>query len=60
MYNVLMEKHHIMKVNNMKVETLNPNNIVAFLHTNNHSSEEKMKMILKINEIYSDCEKCAQ
>jgi len=57
MYNVLMEKHHIMKVNNMKVETLHPRNIVAFLYTNKHSSEEKMKMILKINETYSDCEK---
>jgi uncharacterized delta-60 repeat protein len=29
LYNVLMEKHYIMNVNNIRVETLNPRNIVA-------------------------------
>jgi uncharacterized delta-60 repeat protein len=51
LYNVLMEKHYIMNVNNMSVETLNPKNIVAKLYTNEHSPEEKMKLILEINEI---------
>ena len=51
LYNVLMEKHYIMNVNNMSVETLNPKNIVAKLYTNQHSPEEKMKLILEINEI---------
>jgi hypothetical protein len=46
-----MEKHYIMNVNNMSVETLNPKNIVAKLYTNQHSPEEKMKLILEINEI---------
>ena len=51
LYNVLMEKHYIMNVNNMSVETLNPKNIVAKLYTNEHSPEEKTKLILEINEI---------
>ena len=50
LYNVLMEKHYIMNVNNMSVETLNPKNIVAKLYTNEHSPEEKTKLILEINE----------
>jgi uncharacterized delta-60 repeat protein len=51
LYNILMEKHYIMNVNNMSVETLNPKNIVAKLYTNEHSPEEKTKLILEINEI---------
>ena len=51
LYNILMEKHYIMNVNNMRVETLNPKNIVAKLYTNEHSPEEKTKLILEINEI---------
>ena len=51
LYNVLMEKHYIINVNNMSVETLNPKNIVAKLYTNEHSPEEKTRLILEINEI---------
>ena len=51
LYNVLMEKHYIINVNNLSVETLNPKNIVAKLYTNEHSPEEKTKLILEINEI---------
>ncbi len=50
LYNILMEKHYIMNVNNMHVETLNPKNIVAKLYTNECSPEEKTKIILEINE----------
>lgn len=49
LYNVLMEKHMGMLVNGMKVETLDPKNIVAKLYTNNYSPEQKEKIILKIN-----------
>ena len=45
-----MEKHYIINVNNMRVETLNPKNIVAKLYTNEHTPEEKIKLILEINE----------
>lgn len=50
LYNVLMEKHYVMIVNNMRVETLNPKNIVAKLYTNDYSDEEKSKLILEITE----------
>jgi uncharacterized delta-60 repeat protein len=51
LYNVLMERHYIINVNNMRVETLNPKNIVAKLYTNKHTPEEKTKLILEINEM---------
>ena len=50
LYNVLMEKHYIINVNNMRVETLNPKNIVAKLYTNEFSPEQKERIILEINE----------
>ena len=49
LYNVLMEKHTAMLVNEMKVETLDPKNIVAKLYTDNYSPEQKQKIILQIN-----------
>jgi uncharacterized delta-60 repeat protein len=50
LYNVLMEKHYIIKINNMKVETLNPKNFVAHLYTDNYTPEEKTKLILEMNK----------
>jgi hypothetical protein len=50
LYNILMEKHYIININNIRVETLNPKNIVAKLYTSNYNNEEKMKLILEINE----------
>lgn len=50
LYNILMEKHYIININNMRVETLNPKNIVAKLYSEPHSPEEKTKLILEINE----------
>lgn len=50
LYNILMEKHYIIKINNMKVETLNPNNFVAQLYTKNYTPEEKTEIILKMNK----------
>ena len=58
LYNVLMEKHTGMLVNGMKVETLDPKNIVAKLYTNKYSPEQKQKIILKINNYsYDNCNK---
>jgi uncharacterized delta-60 repeat protein len=54
LYNVLMEKHMGMLVNGMKVETLDPRNIIAKLYTNNYSPEQKIKIILKINKYAND------
>jgi hypothetical protein len=50
LYNILMEKHYIIKINNMKVETLNPKNFVAHLYTNDYTDEEKTKLILEMNK----------
>jgi len=50
MYNILMEKHHVVTVNNMKVETLNPSHIVATLYRDKHRPEDKKKLILQITE----------
>lgn len=50
LYNVLMEKHYAMIVNNMRVETLNPKNIVAKLYTNDLNDEQKKELILEISE----------
>ena len=50
LYNILMEKHYIIKINNLKVETLNPKNFVAHLYTNHYTDEEKINIILKMNE----------
>ena len=50
MYNILMEKHYVVTVNNMKVETLNPNHIVATLYRDTHSEKDKKKLILQITE----------
>jgi uncharacterized delta-60 repeat protein len=50
LYNILMEKHYIIKINNMKVETLNPINFVAQLYIKNYTPEEKTNLILEMNE----------
>ena len=44
-----MEKHTVMLVNGMQVETLDPKHMVAKLYTNNYSPEQKQKIILQIN-----------
>jgi len=54
LYNVLMEKHTVMLVNGMKVETLNPKNMVAKLFTNKYSPEQKERIILQINNYSYD------
>jgi uncharacterized delta-60 repeat protein len=50
LYNILMEKHYVIKVNNLKVETLYPKNFVAHLYTYNYTPQEKRNIILKMNE----------
>ena len=54
LYNVLMEKHYIMLVNQMRVETLNPRNMVAKLYSPDYSPEEKTAIISKINAYSSN------
>jgi uncharacterized repeat protein (TIGR03803 family) len=50
LYNVLMEKHETICVNNLVCETLHPNNIVAMLHNRNFEEKEKNEIIRLMNE----------
>ena len=52
LYNVLMNRHYCMTVNNIKVETLNPRNIIAKLYTNDYNTEYKIELIRRINKHY--------
>jgi hypothetical protein len=46
LYNVLMKRHQIIEANNMKCETLHPNNIIARIYT----SLEKERLIPVMNQ----------
>jgi hypothetical protein len=50
LYNVLMEKHDSIGVNNLVCETLHPNNIVARLHNSRLKQKEKNEIIRLMNE----------
>jgi hypothetical protein len=51
LYNVLMKDHNTMNVNNLIVETLNPNHIIAQLYTKNDDLRIKYNIICNINRI---------
>lgn len=50
LYNILMEEHSKMIVNNMIVETLDPTNIVAKLYNGNYTPEEFNLLSLEISD----------
>lgn len=50
LYNILMEDHRTVMVNNLVCETLDPENIIAKLNTSDFSDHEKTMIISKINE----------
>jgi hypothetical protein len=49
LYNVLLDKYDKMIVNNLIVETLDPENIIAKLYNGNFTAEEKNNIIIKLN-----------
>lgn len=51
LYNILLDRHSIMNVNNMIVETLDPRNIVSKLYINNYSAKEKSEIVSKVTDI---------
>ena len=57
LYNVLMETHNKMRINNVVVETLDPNNIVAKLHDGSLNSKEINTIIVNINQYANYCKK---
>ena len=48
LYNILMETHELMNVNNMIVETLNPENMIAKLYNKNVTPKQKYKILRDI------------
>ena len=50
LYNVLMEKHEYMRVNNIVCETLHPNNIIAKLYKSYFSEDYKTNIINMMNK----------
>ena len=58
LYNILMDKHEIIRVNNMNVETLHPNNLIARLYTNdtfkNMETRERNVFIKKFNKVVKE------
>jgi hypothetical protein len=57
LYNVLMETHNKMRINNVVVETLDPNNIVAKLHDGSLNSKDRNTIIVNINQYANYCKK---
>ena len=50
LYNVLMENWERMKVHNLTVETLHPDNIMAKLHNSNLPESHKIKLLGEISQ----------
>jgi hypothetical protein len=57
LYNVLLDKHDKMIVNNLIVETLNPENIIAQLYNDSLTVEERNNAIININQCANDYKK---
>ena len=52
LYNIVLREHSTMIVNNMVVETLHPDNILARIQCGKYTPQEKNKYILFINNTY--------
>jgi hypothetical protein len=50
LYNVLMEKHDKMMINNLICETLHPNNIIAKIYRGKYTHREKINIFKELNK----------
>ena len=50
LFNVLLEDYSVMNVNNLKCETLHPDNVIAKLYTCDFSESYKQKVVSIMNE----------
>ena len=57
LYNVLLETHEKMIVNNLIVETLDPTNIIAQLYNGSRNEEKKNNIIKTIKHCANNCKK---
>lgn len=51
LYNVLLNEYSTMSVNNMIVETMNPNNALAKVYSGNYTRKEKNELIKLLNKV---------
>ena len=51
LYNVLLNEHSTMMINNLIVETMNPNNILAKVYSGNYTTIKKNEIIRLLNKI---------
>jgi len=54
LYNILLKDYSTMSVNNLIVETLNPNNILAKIYSGNYTQKQKNILINMVNKKYAD------
>jgi hypothetical protein len=52
LYNVLLEEHGMMMVNNMECETLHPENIMAKIETGKYETSEKRRIYKELTKIF--------
>ena len=52
LYNVLLEEYGMMMVNNMKCETLHPENIMAKIETGKYETSEKRRIYKELTKIF--------
>ena len=50
LYNVLLKEHSLISVNNLIVETLNPEHLLAKIYAGNYTPEQKNMLINKLNK----------
>jgi hypothetical protein len=50
LYNVLLDHYSVMSINNLMVETLHPNNMIAKIYTGNFSQLQKNRLIQSLNK----------
>ena len=50
LYNILLDKHSVIHVNNMVCETLHPDNIIAKLYTRFTDKQARDEIIYKLNK----------
>ena len=50
LYNVLLDEHNVMSVNNIICETLHPNNVIAKLYTSSLTDTCKNNIIYMLND----------
>ena len=60
LYNVLLETHDMMMINNLICETLNPTNIMAKIYGGKYSSSEQSHLSIELTKIIeaNDVEAC--